>query len=462
MNGTGSTLHEASAFTTTPSAAVQSSHYVDVHLNVTAAADDVDHVDDDDAQCRLFRFVFIGVLVSSVCVLGLLGNTFSLLVYHRDRSSATASLLLQSIAGADNCFLLLWLLHYSLRELLVFYQLDTHYISLLRMYTFPMLYMAQMLTIYLTVVIALNRFVAVCWPYRAPTLCTLTNCYRQIAFVVVVSIVYNLPRFFELRSDGDRGVVRTRLGRNDTYRWIYTDVMYYCFTFVVPLITLSVASSCVIYRYRQIHRRRASMTSRRRGGGTANDNNITLVMILVVGVFMVCQAPARLVQMIFSYKFSHCRQLQFYLIHVSNSLEVLNSSVNFIIYVTFRRRFARILVSNFCTPLLTRRGQLAYSTRSITTEGMALTEYGPYASERRATQGNCLADVNDVLINSDPTDKNHSTVETTVGNGEAVSADAGERCGRIDEPTHHEHDDKHVSRDHDRVSHDKSHLLTKL
>jgi len=40
-----------------------------------------------------------------------------------------------------------------------------------------------------------------------------------------------------------------------------------------------------------------------------NENALTLVMIVVVLVFIACQSPARLVQLIWRYSFTDCRQV---------------------------------------------------------------------------------------------------------------------------------------------------------
>ncbi|KAI0240799.1 hypothetical protein LSAT2_008424 [Lamellibrachia satsuma] len=123
-----------------------------------------------DAQCALFRFVFYGIVCFVICLVGFVGNIISFVVFRRDKSSPAASFILQALAVADNAFLLLWLGHYPLHSSGRFDQLPKSFhtvIEYLRVYTFPLLYMAQTQTIWLTVAVALNRFTAVCFPYRA-------------------------------------------------------------------------------------------------------------------------------------------------------------------------------------------------------------------------------------------------------------------------------------------------------
>jgi len=79
----------------------------------------------------------------------------------------------------------------------------------------------------------------------------------------------------------------------------------------------------------------------------AQDNNITLVLIIVVIVFSVCQAPALLNQIFWNVLDDDARKcggFQFYYSRVSNMLVVLNSAVNFPIYAVFNTRFRQVLV----------------------------------------------------------------------------------------------------------------------
>ncbi len=126
------------------------------------------------------------------------------------------------------------------------------------------------------------------------------------------------------------------MSRDVVIHRIYSDYLYYAFSFILPLLFLAVANGLVTYAYRraQGRRRRLVVTARAGGGGGGGGGeckrSITLVMILVVLLFILCQAPARFIQIMWSYTFHHCHQLRYFIIHTSNMLEVLNSSLNFV------------------------------------------------------------------------------------------------------------------------------------
>jgi len=80
----------------------------------------------------------------------------------------------------------------------------------------------------------------------------------------------------------------------------------------------------------------------------AQDNNVTLVLIIVVIVFSVCQAPALLNQIFWNVlddASRDCGGFQFYYSRVSNMLVVTNSAVNFPIYAVFNTRFRQVLTT---------------------------------------------------------------------------------------------------------------------
>ena len=129
----------------------------------------------------------------------------------------------------------------------------------------------------------------------------------------------------------------TPLGSSRLYRFVYFDILYVIFSFTLPLLLLIALGIKLVIAYQAVLRRR------RRTRRQSADQNITLVTIAVVVVFVVCNAPARIVQLLWQYRVQACGTLPFIVMELSNTLEVLNSSVNFLIYCIYRKQFRRIL-----------------------------------------------------------------------------------------------------------------------
>jgi hypothetical protein len=202
----------------------------------------------------------------------------------------------------------------------------------------------------MTVLIALSRYVAVCQPYKAAHVCTVPIIKRGVAIVALFSLLYNLPRFFETSivvTTDSNGTVhidfkRSSMGNSDLYKIVYFDASYYIICFVLPLVLLAVLNTRLTMSYRKVLQRKRRMSNRPESS-THCDPNITLVLIIVILVFMACNTPARIVQVVWRYKVQTCMSVPFFLMEISNVLEVLNSSVNFIIYCVFRKKFRTIL-----------------------------------------------------------------------------------------------------------------------
>lgn len=309
-----------------------------------------------------FVFILYSIIMGGVCTSGLVGNTVSLIVLQRDRASPVASFLLQSLAVADNTLLASWMFHYSLRELTRvagFTPYHQHPAWLYaRVANFHIVYMAQTATVWLTVVLAVNRLIAVCSPYSSPRLCKLAYVRREVAAVALFAVAFNTPRFFEMHVVKGNGtnsyeLAYTTLRDNSVYAFVYGDILYYVMTFVLPLLILGAVNTRIIVAYRATRMRKRSMQTASNStsgssGKRATENNVTLVMIIIVVIFMLCLAPARLVQLVTSYEYSSCTDVRFYLIHLSNCLEMLNSSVNFVIYVVYHKRFRHLFFDLCC------------------------------------------------------------------------------------------------------------------
>lgn len=225
----------------------------------------------------------------------------------------------------------------------------------MQLYSYPLLFVCQSATIWMTVLIAVSRYLAVCQPYKAVVMCNMAAVHRGVLVVVCFSVLYNAPRYFEVHIEQHLNLAtnetlysfnRTAFGASKLYGVVYFHALYYVFSFVLPLLLLSALNTRLTLSYRALQRKRRRMTSVRRR--ESHDSSITLVMIVIVVVFMLCNAPARIVQIMWGYSLQRCMTFKFLATQVSSVLEVLNSSTNFIVYCVCRRQFRDILQSRMC------------------------------------------------------------------------------------------------------------------
>lgn len=322
----------------------------------------VNPLEDTQAICHTYDFVIEAVLMGMFCLFGFCGNTLSMICLSRDKSRTATPFLLVSLEAVDTFFLLNVLVLRVLNSISTYFRI----VELLPLwpyvgkYIYPSALIAETGTIYLTLLVTVNRYVMVCKPYDASSLCSVPHARTHVLLVLAFSIVYNIPRFFEYSieqvpfNDNTNSTiwaaVPSSLSLNTLYQIIYLNTMYFIVMFFVPLILLIYLNSSLIIALRQARRRRAQLISNSDSHNKSEDD-ITLVLIVVVIVFIVCQTPALVTQVlrnVLSEDKRECNGVYFFYERISDLLVVGNSSLNFIIYCFCSTKFRQILISLVC------------------------------------------------------------------------------------------------------------------
>jgi len=204
-----------------------------------------------DIDCIQFTFDAYVIFFGTMCVFGLLGNGLSWAVLRWDRRSSgrVATFLLQTMAVVDNLFLLTAGISHITTAVTLYIdatsmtenglappnstadtpimwdspptQVSTYenitaglhplvdgatsaivraYItSYVTVCVWPLVHITQLWAVWITVLVAFNRYVAICLPFQAHRLCTMRQVRFQAAFLGLSIILYNIPRFLEYR-----------------------------------------------------------------------------------------------------------------------------------------------------------------------------------------------------------------------------------------------------------------------
>ena len=253
-------------------------------------------------RCTFYLFVFGTVVIGTTAIFGLVGNGLSFLVLFHQRKTSSSMLVLATLAGVDS-FLLLTMLLVKSMPALVFY---TGWLpSYARNYAYviafgwPTVSVAVTMASYITVLIAIHRFVAVCKPFKLSTFASVNRTKLHIAGVVTFAIVYNVPIYCEYTlysvtsQETNQTFTRWRysnMAASFYYSLIYRIVLYYVVMFVGPLITLVTITFKISRGLRKARRMRAKMSTLSRENGGKDEISPALVVIVVV--YFVCQVPS--------------------------------------------------------------------------------------------------------------------------------------------------------------------------
>ena len=337
-----------------------------------------------EVNCKEVTFIIYVPIFGTICLFGLLGNTLSFVVLQWEKRNRVATFLLQALAMADNLFLLVSGFSQIFSAMCIYYGWDeAHHKALpyIQVLIWPLVFITQFGTVWMTVLIAANRYIAICRPFQAHKLCSMSKVRLQVFLVAVLAVIYNIPKFleFKLTSTVDEKTnatfiiaEQTLLQKSRIYNIAYVNVMYCIFVFLGPLILLVVLNVCLI---RELVAARQRFLRRQIPiAGEDEENNITLVMVIIMAIFVVTQAPAFVNTLIgtINPEAYMCGELYFYYFHISNLLVCLNSSTNFVVYCLFRQQF-RERIRNFCDKHKSRF--LLKQTNSLRQNGTTISMY---------------------------------------------------------------------------------------
>jgi 7 transmembrane receptor (rhodopsin family) len=218
---------------------------------------------------------------------------------------------------------------------------------------FPLAIIAQTTSIYMTLFVSLERYIAVCYPLKARSLCTKKHAKMCIIIIAIFSLVYNAIKFFEIQlvegEDPDYGTFycarANSLRRNPVYINVYIHWMYLIVINVIPLSAITYFNLQIFIRVKKVNKMRYQLTQRE-----MQDIKLTSMLFCVVVVFLICNAPAVLINIYESLLTK--LMIDDRLVKISNFLITLSSSVNFIIYVVLVKKFRLVFVDQMKSILL--------------------------------------------------------------------------------------------------------------
>ncbi|KAK4470639.1 hypothetical protein MN116_006174 [Schistosoma mekongi] len=242
----------------------------------------------------LYNVAFDVFLVGCILLAGITGNVLSGFVLARDRSHGTTSLILTSLAVFDTAFLILCLFFQFLKTL-SFYILWLSYINFYA-HTSKILYgsgmAVRMMRNWTVVLVSLERWVAVCKPLHAPSICTRKKAHVAITLIIVLSSLYNIPHFFivdavpllcysnedneanNLNSgyynftDIPKGIliyhsaIRPWVNNNYAFRLIYRLISYTILIVILPNVIIAIFNVLLIRGIKYANQRRAQIIAR--------------------------------------------------------------------------------------------------------------------------------------------------------------------------------------------------------
>lgn len=206
-----------------------------------------------------------------------------------------------------------------------------------------------MVNTYTTMMLAIQRWILVCRPHDAKRYGSIRFARAQLAFVFIISVLFNIPRFLEYRltlEDGRAVREILPLSVNNVYVLLYKTILYYIVNYIIPVGVL-ITTACLL-----VNSNKASASKKRLDTANANSNRareeLTRMLIMICLIFIVCQLfnPIRRIWEAVTTEEGECSAYDYFAPFVA-VMVMFNSAVNFPIYMLCGTRFRNTIVKMF-------------------------------------------------------------------------------------------------------------------
>ena len=312
------------------------------------------------ADCRedemlWMRYVFNVMICLPIAGVGIVANVVSFVVLQRQKPRMTTTVLLQGLALADTAVLLAMTLLYFLRYISICSDVMHEYLesyayrNIFR-WVYPLVYFFRMTSTWLTVLLTVDRYIAVCHPLRAQNMCTLAVAKRNMGVLLVAAFVCSFPRFFEYHmKSGD--FKPTALLANEGYAIGYGIVTFFVLMYLLPMTLLVILNSrllCALYSASAYRMALPQVNAQTK----ANNRSITVVVVTIVLMCVISDTTGMVSHILIAVKVcfgisQSAETFRRYLSNVRNVIITISSTGNFFVYCLCSRNFRLALHKTF-------------------------------------------------------------------------------------------------------------------
>jgi len=314
--------------------------------------DDICEKEDNQHRGTMRKRIMCGVFLSTFSILGIIGNILSIIVFTRPSMRTDSNLILSALGIFDSIYLLIQVIQLGLGEI-VHKKEYGNAIKFVSPITHPVesfLYIGGMYTMVLLTVV---RYIAICHRDKAH-LVSRGKIKIYIGCILCFSFVWNFPKWFALEwvkvkgedSQDELHVQDTAMGLSDSYKDIYlTGLEKIVLEFVIPLATLTVLNILLLKMVIETKSTINNLSSTK-PADDSQERKLTIMIIVIVGVFFLCNIPDCIWWIIESASKSESESETF--ICFSVFTHTLNCTVNVIIYASFGKKFQQTFFELFC------------------------------------------------------------------------------------------------------------------
>ncbi|CAH1784791.1 unnamed protein product [Owenia fusiformis] len=310
-----------------------------------------------------------------LCLFGLGGNIISFMVLSKERTN-TSMFFLRALAANDGIYCLWYILF---TPYIIAYDKTkwinsgsrisdiAHWIPLNQGYLGLVNFILQTISIWLVVLLTIDRFIAVSMPLQARLLCTMNKARIQVGILIVLVIGFALPKAFQFtyflidnvcfKTPGTRllKINFTDFGKTYGMTVGYDIIASGLLRYIIPVFSVLIMNILLIRILGNASANRSELVKGAHDG--QQGRGITVMLVTVATTYTLLLLPLvgiKILRSLFFFQlnkeiFIH-EKLRLYVSYANlagNLCLRLNSSINFLLYIVVSRKFRKGIVALF-------------------------------------------------------------------------------------------------------------------
>ncbi len=289
-------------------------------------------------------------------------NSLSIKIFNEKSFNTIAFKYLRFMTYIDLLICLLLAIYCLLCHTTPFSSLDLYLRRIYLVYVYiPVANMASNLTMLITVLVTIERLVAIRWPTKKHKLFSPTRYFMSCVAIMIIALLFNIIYFFLYRIECTPSSIEPMPNSFTMWTsWIVYGYFKEVLMRIVPITFLVQANILLILKVKSSRAKMATKkqattaTSAAEKKRSRQDSQLTIMTIFVAFMYSVCSVP-----MIFAFPGLVFKDMSMttYKVYAAavNILALSQSAFRFLIYFCFTTKFRLVFKKNFCFCLQTTR-----------------------------------------------------------------------------------------------------------
>lgn len=279
-----------------------------------------------------------------ICTLGITGNILTFMVFIKIKPRSSTTVFLSTLAISDTIKLLCDILYFVVvyLEKIGFTKISHNVYVNLYPYAHYILNFSLCNTAWLTVAVAIERYIFMKWPERVRSICTVTRATITCCIIWLCSMLVAVPFLLRYKryitDDGVMEITVSPLWEIDEFTDGYVWVQNILRT-IIPLIILVILNTWII--------RALGRLSKRHMEAPPCKIRATSMLVAMIIAFLVCITPDAILSAAFGFGYTDAPYMIRGIRECSDVLLCINSAVNFFLYFAFNKIF-RMKLAKLC------------------------------------------------------------------------------------------------------------------